>query len=202
MDKKKRIVKCVIDEQGRLGITAMGLVSTPAIEENWIALSKLKMSEVKEERRMLYGPALIPDKHILRVDKNTQEEYYIVFEKQTIYNAAHRFLKNNLHHNHTFEHQFPITGATVVETWIVESEQDKSRHLGFDLPAGTWMVGVYIEDDELWGEVKNGTIKGFSIEGMFNEVGLSLSLGDQLNQKNIYGEMFNEVEKYLHSLCL
>jgi hypothetical protein len=201
MDKSKRVVKCIIDEQGRLGITAMGLVSNPAIEENWIALSKLKMSEVKEERKMLYGPALIPDKHILRIDKN-MEEYYIVFEKETVYQAAHRFLKNNLHHNHTFEHQFPITGATVVESWIIEGEKDKSTHLGFSLPVGTWMVGVYIDDAELWEEVKQGTIKGFSIEGMFNEVGLSLSIGKELNDKNIHSELFTEIEKYLSSLNL
>ncbi len=67
--EKRKVVKCVIDEEGRLGITAMGLVDSPAIEENWIALSKMQLSATNDERRMLYGAALIPDKEILRYDE-------------------------------------------------------------------------------------------------------------------------------------
>ena len=81
--EKRKVVKCVIDEEGRLGITAMGLVDMPAIEENWIALSKMQLAKVDEERRMLYGPALIPDKEILRYDEKG-EPYYVYFEKATV----------------------------------------------------------------------------------------------------------------------
>ncbi len=81
--EKRKVVKCVIDEEGRLGITAMGLVDMPAIEENWIALSKVQLSAVNDERRMLYGPALIPDKEILRYD-DKGEPYYVYFEKATV----------------------------------------------------------------------------------------------------------------------
>ena len=82
---KKRIVKCVIDENGMLGLTAMGLVDVPAIEENWVALSseKIKLASVDKERRMLYGAALIPEKLILRIDKNN-EEY--IHNKTTLLN--------------------------------------------------------------------------------------------------------------------
>jgi hypothetical protein len=172
--EKKRIVKCVIDDNGKLGISAIGLVHDPAIEELWVKLSKIKLSEVQEERRMLYGAALVPDKHIMRLDGNG-DEFYIMFEKETIMKCAHQFLKQNLQHQHTFEHEHPVSGCVVVESWIVESEQDKSRHLGLDVPVGTWMIGTKVDDDSIWEEVKNGSIRGFSIEGMFNEIGLSMS---------------------------
>lgn len=172
--ENKRIVKCVIDDNGKLGISAIGLVHDPAIEELWVKLSKIKLSEVQEERKMLYGAALVPDKHILRLDGNG-EEFYITFEKETIMKCAHQFLKQNLQHQHTYEHQHPVSGCVVVESWIVESENDKSRHLGLDVPVGTWMIGTKVDDESIWEEVKNGTIRGFSIEGMFNEIGLSMS---------------------------
>lgn len=172
--ENKRVVKCVIDDNGKLGISAIGLVHDPAIEELWVKLSKIKLSEVQEERKMLYGAALVPDKHILRLDGNG-EEFYITFEKETIMKCAHQFLKQNLQHQHTYEHQHPVSGCVVVESWIVESENDKSRHLGLDVPVGTWMIGTKVDDESIWEEVKNGTIRGFSIEGMFNEIGLSMS---------------------------
>lgn len=172
--ENKRVVKCVIDDQGKLGISAIGLVHDPAMEELWVTLSKIKLSQIQEERKMLYGACLIPDKHILRLDGNG-EEFYIFFEKETIMKCAHQFLKQNLQHNHTYEHQHPISGCVVVESWIVEGEQDKSRQLGLDVPVGTWMIGTKVEDDSIWEEVKSGNIRGFSIEGMFNEIGLSMS---------------------------
>lgn len=169
--EKKRIVKCVIDENGKLGITAMGLVDVPAIEENWVALSseKVKLSSVDKERRMLYGAALIPEKLILRVDQNN-EDYYMKFERETIETLAHNFYKKNLHHTTNLQHQYPVTGVTIVESWLKEGSSDKSLALGLsDLPDGTWFIGAKVDDDNVWEEVKSGAIRGFSIEGMFTE---------------------------------
>lgn len=175
METKKKVLKCVLDDDMRLGVQAISLVEFPAIEENFVALAKVKLSAMNEERRMLYGPALIPDKYILRVDQQTNEEYYIVFEKETVYKCAHQFMMKNLQHSHTFEHKHEITGCTVVESWMVESDNDKSRHLGIDAPVGTWMVGTYVQDDKVWGQVKEGTVKGFSIEGVFENVAAEMS---------------------------
>lgn len=173
--EKKKVMKCVIDDNMKLGVQAISLVEFPAIETNWVALNEVKLSAVSEDRRMLYGPALIPEKYILRIDKKTGEEYYIYFEKETVYKCAHQFMLKNLHHNHTLEHEHSVKGCTVVETWYKESEQDKSVHLGIDVPVGTWMVGSYVQNDELWEEVKLGKVKGFSIEGIFDHMVAELS---------------------------
>lgn len=193
--EKKRIMKCVIDEQGKLGVYAIGLVSEPAIEEKWIALSNLKLSKVDEERRMLYGAALVPDKKILRYDKDTNEEYMIYFPKETIYQCAHLFLKKHLQNAHSLEHQIPIDGCVVVESWIIEDpEHDKAVHFGMNLPTGTWMLGVHVEDEAIWEQVKSGAITGYSIEGRFDHLEVSLR-----SSKKVEEIVLEEIERMLSS---
>jgi hypothetical protein len=181
--EKKKIVKCVIDETGKLGVGAISLVQFPAIEEPFVALSEVKLAAVNKERRMLYGPALIPNKYIFRIDKNTGEEYYMYFDSETVEKCAHLYLKKNLQHNTTLEHQFSVMGCPVVESWVIEGEQDKAYHFGLSAPVGSWIVGLNVTDDEIWNEVKEGNVKGFSIEGHFQEVAVSMSavsLEDQI----------------------
>lgn len=181
--EKKKIVKCIIDETGKLGVGAISLVEFPAIEENFVALSEVKLAAVNKERRMLYGPALIPNKYIFRIDKNTGEEYYMYFDSETVEKCAHLYLKKNLQHNTTLEHQFSVMGCPVVESWVIEGEQDKAYHFGLSAPVGSWIVGLNVTDDEIWNEVKEGNVKGFSIEGHFQEVAVSMSavsLEDQI----------------------
>jgi hypothetical protein len=71
--------------------------------------------------------------------------------------------------NSTLEHQHSLNGLTLVESWIVEDEtHDKSRRYGLNVPVGTWMGVVKVNNDEVWNDyVKTGKVKGFSIEGYF-----------------------------------
>ena len=165
-----RIVELIIDEKDEnSGIEAVSLVETPAIEENFIALNKqeVMLAEVDKEKRLLMGAALIPNKQIYRKNDKTGDEYYIYFSKDTVRKASELFFKRSNHQNATYEHKQPIKGTTIVESWIVEGEKDKSRHYGLNVPEGTWMVSMKIEDDELYEKAKSGEVKGFSIEGYF-----------------------------------
>jgi hypothetical protein len=71
--------------------------------------------------------------------------------------------------NATLEHEKKmLDGMSVVESWIIEDEkQDKSAKYGFNLPKGTWMISMKVNNDEIWNKVKAGEVKGFSIEGYF-----------------------------------
>lgn len=174
--KKKKVVRYGLDEAGRLGISAISLVDFPAIEENFVFLradQPVKMA-AQEERRMLFGPALIPDREIYRVAPDGGE-YYILFPREVVSEAAHAFLKKNQQHNATLMHEFAVSGLVVVESWLKEDAADKSVKFGFDLPIGTWFIGMKVEDDSIWEEVKAGTFKGFSIEGIFKEVGVDMA---------------------------
>jgi hypothetical protein len=165
-----KIVELVIDEYDELaGIEAISVVESPAIEEDFIALKKqeIKLAELDKEKRILLGPLLIPNKPIYR--KNAEEEYYIYFSRETVRKASEGFLMKGNQSKSTLEHQHSIKGLTLVESWIVEDEQyDKSRKYGLDVPVGTWMGAIKVNNDEVWNEyVKTGKVKGFSVEGYF-----------------------------------
>jgi len=165
-----RIVELIIDENDEAsGIDAISLVETPAIESNFIALNKheLLLKEIDSEKRILMGPALIPDKSIYRRNDNG-DEYYIYFSKDTVRKASELFFKKSNHQNATYEHERKIDNMTIVESWIVEDPaKDKTALYGMDVPAGTWMVSMKVDDEKIYNDAKEGTIKGFSIEGYF-----------------------------------
>ena len=172
-----QIVELILNEEEEGGVYAISIVDFPAIESNFIALSKelkpqYSLAKVNEEKRLLVGAALIPNKQILRKD-NEGNNFYVYFAKETVKQAAYKFLKSNAHHNHTLQHDKEIEGLYVAESWIVESENDKSKDYGLNVPVGTWMVAVKVENDEIWNEqIKSGNAKGFSIEAYFaNKLG-------------------------------
>jgi hypothetical protein len=163
------ILELIIDEEAELyGIDAISLVEHPAIESDWIAMNSqvVEFKTQNEEKRLIMGAALIPDKPIYR--KNGEEEYYVYFSKKTVRRAMELYFKNGNQANATLEHEHKINGLHVVESWIVEGEQDKSRIYGLEVPVGTWMVSMKVENDAIWEKfVKEGSVKGFSIEGYF-----------------------------------
>jgi len=176
-----RIVELIIDEQDdQSGIDAISVVMSPAIESNFIHLSKheILLKEVDAEKRIIMGAALIPDKQIYRKNDKTKDEYYIYFSKATIRKASELFLMNANQNNSTLEHSQKLKGMSVVESWIIEGENDKSKNYGFDLPQGTWMISMKVNNDEIWNKVKLGEVKGFSIEGYFADK-------YEMNSKNI-----------------
>lgn len=165
-----RIVELIIDEDAEMyGIDAISLVDRPAIELDFIALKEQRVdfAEADTDKRILVGPALVPDKPIYR--KNGDDEFYVYFSKGTVRKAAELYLKHGNQANHTLEHEHNINGLTVVESWMVEDkEKDKSSYYGLDVPVGTWMVAVKVDNEAIWQEwVKEGKVKGFSIEGYF-----------------------------------
>ena len=166
-EEEVRMVEVYIDDTGMTGVDAISIEENPAIEEDFVYLGKqsqVKLAEVDKEKKILMGPALIPDKPILRVHKG--QEYYIYFSKDTVRKASEEYFKNGNQSNATLEHEVGVEGLTVVESWIIEdSEVDKSKKYGLSLPEGTWMISMKVENDAIWEEyVKGGKVKGFSIE--------------------------------------
>ena len=155
------------------GIEAISLVEFPAIEENFVALSKHKVEfkTVDTEKRVIVGLALVPDKPIYR--RSGDKEYNIIFSKETVRKASELYLKRLKLNNATLEHDEQMTsGVSVIESWIVEDpEFDKSKKYGLEVPEGTWMVSMKVDDKDVWDNyVKDNKVFGFSIEGKFANV--------------------------------
>tara|TARA_B100001559_G_scaffold288169_1_gene265661 strand:- start:2113 stop:3003 length:891 start_codon:yes stop_codon:yes gene_type:complete len=197
--KETKIVELVIaDDSEELAIDAISLVNSPAIEQDFVFFGKeknnLTFAKVDEEKRMLVSPALIPNKQIFRYDPNTDSEYYVFFSKATVARAAELYLKHNNHHKATYEHQDRVSGVLTVESWIKEGDNDKSKMYGYDLPNGTWFVKMKIENDDLWNKIKDGTLKGLSIEGYF------ANKFEQMNKKEFTTEEIRTALKELLSV--
>jgi hypothetical protein len=170
-----KVYEFIIDENSdERAVQAISLVESPAIEEDFIALKSEDKKQIKVEfkaadieKRIVTGPALIPKKLIFRKDEG--EGFYIYFTDQTIEKAAQLYLKDGNQFNTTLQHEQDINDVTLVESWLKIDDKDKSTALGFDLPNGTWMVSLKIDNDDIWNDfVKTGKVKGFSIEGVFS----------------------------------
>jgi hypothetical protein len=164
------IYELVIEDEELDGCFAISLVEEPAIESNFVFFDKEKIhfAAVNDEKRLLMGPILIPDKQILRIDGEGMP-YHVFFKPETIKRLSEMYLEKKYTDKSTLEHDKKITGVNLVESWIVESRtKDKSAMYGLSVPVGTWMGTFKVNNDDIWENyVKTGEVKGFSIEGLF-----------------------------------
>ena len=167
-----KIIELILDEELEFnGVDAISIVENPAIQSNFVALKdqEIKLAEVNKDKRILLGAILIPNKPILR--NNGEDDYYIFFSNDTVEKASQMYLKQGNQHNASLEHQYSLKGLTLVESWIVNDEiYDKSRlyENTKQVPVGTWMGSIRVDSEEVWQSyVKEGVVKGFSIEGYF-----------------------------------
>lgn len=123
------------------------------------------------EKHIVLGPAMVPDQKIFRKD-NEGNPYYVFFSSPTIAMIAQKYMKNKYTDNNDMMHDGEaVSDVHVLESWIKESNNDKSSDYGFEnLPVGTWFVSMKINNSDIWDKVKDGTLNGFSVSGFFEEV--------------------------------
>jgi len=176
-----KTLEVVFEPDTNDGVYAISLVENPAIEVNFIALKegeKMQFSILEEEKRLLMGAVLVPDKKILRVDASG-EPFWVVFKSETIRQAMEFFYKNGNQSNSTLEHnhQMQLNDVTFVESWIKEDlVHDKSVKYGFSEPVGTWFSVMKVDNPDVWQKVKVGEVNGFSIDGIFNFKNVDMEL--------------------------
>lgn len=192
-----KLFEMTIEDEMIDGVYAVSLVENPAIMEDYIMLSKedkiridLKLEKIVDQKRhIVCGPALIPEIIIPR------NGYDITFSKETIRKISENFMINGNKDNVTVQHKVNINKVKLVESWIIEdAEKDKSTALGFNLPSGTWMISMKIQDDALWSEfIESKRLKGFSIEGNFTNKEVNLHEHCEHNHEELEEdkELFN-----------
>ena len=181
------------------GVFAISLVDKPAIEEDFIFLSEIKvdLKVTNDEKREVVGIALIPNKKIYRKIYNNEKkedvEFTITFSEQTIEKVQELYLKKNFNNNVTIDHESKVEGVTLIESWIVEDEKhDKSNIYKLDAIKGSWVVKMKVYNEEVWQSIKDGKFKGFSIEGKFDGL-------EQLNAES-QEDIVNEIKKLLNNI--
>ena len=172
---KTILIKNGIETQTPSDRTNSGFVNAAQKKkaDQWAAinLSKQDFRTINEDERIVVAPAMVPDV-LIRRRNQSGEEYYVYFSKDTIKNIAEKFFKNSYHNNTDIDHDGNVTTSnTLLESWIVEdTEKDKSAIYGFDVPSGTWMLSMRINDDETWNKIQSGELRGYSISGNFIEL--------------------------------
>ena len=169
------------------GLQAIALVDSPAIGLNYQAFAPHKFEVINEDKRIVMGAAMIPDLPIYRRDE--RGEYYAIFKKETIKSLVQKLFKENRHNNFNEQHNaFKILdGVFIYQSFITDAELGISAPSGFENVAdGTWFIAAKVENDEAWAKVKKeGILKGFSVEGVFDLEPYKFKKMNKLNLESV-----------------
>ena len=148
-----------------------GYVKRPQRSLAPLAMSKLEFKFADDEKKIVIGPCMIPNMEILR-RTDDGKPYYVRFSEETIREIAMKYMKEARTNATNTDHETgERAGAYVYESWIVENAEDKANTLyGYNVPIGTWMVAMKVDNPETWKRVKDGELKGFSVEGAFADM--------------------------------
>lgn len=177
-EDKLPIYEIVVDDNDETGISLISLVDEPAIIMKGMTFNDTTIMSFKEvgDKQIIVGPALIPDMRIYREDEK-YGRYFVKFTPETIEKMVEKFNKYGSNRKINIDHSNQMVDAFIMEDWIVEDEvYDKSRKYGFEVPKGTYMIKVKIENKDFWEtEVKGNGKFGFSIEGLLGQQLVKLS---------------------------
>jgi hypothetical protein len=146
---------------------------------------KMVFSVIDEEKKIIVGAAMVPNRMIHRYD-DLGNLYYVFFSRESIKKMADKFLKEKRTDETSIEHNGLKLGSQkvfITESWVSEDPiYDKSHKYGFELPAGTWFVSMKVNDDKVWKLIKDKALTGYSVEGLFAEKSVFSMEDKQINQ--------------------
>lgn len=170
MKNKKKHIELTVDEISN--VKKISFVKDPAVEVSFQYFNKdvFQFAKVNNEKRIVTGLAMRPNKDIPRINKFTGEEYSVSFSSETVRKASELYLKDGHQKDTNLEHKYDIEGVCLVESYIInDKEVNNAVALGFkDVELNDWWVSMKVYNDELWEKfIKAGEVTGFSVEGQF-----------------------------------
>ena len=178
------------------GLSAVSLVDYPAVEKDFLLFDEQKMLfTADEDKQIISGIALLADTPIYR--RNDHGEFYVVFEKDTIRQLVEKYSKQGLLNVVNLQHQSDtnVSGVYMIESYLIDKQRGICPVEFQDVKDGSWFVSYYVEDKQLWNEIKNGDIfNGFSVE-------ISAHLEMKSNKQEYNMNRFFKVAKALLKLA-
>lgn len=173
------IYRCVIEDQldSDLQVEFVSFVDKPAIDKNFLAFKTQLRFDVNDEKRIVSGPAMLADMLLYRNDPGGLGEYYTTFDKSSILAIVQKFFKKGFVQNFNLMHDAGTStkGVTIFESFITDEARGVHPMKGFeDAKEGSWFISAKVEDDTVWQKVKNGEVKGFSVEGIFKQIPIKM----------------------------
>ena len=153
------------------GMFKISLVDDPAVMSNFQAFDKQNIPQMyaiqDEEKRLVRGVVMRADFPIYRRD-DKMGEYYIIYKADQIRIMAEKYLAESRQNDVNVMHRkdSDVDGVQMVQYFI---KGDGVSVEGFDECAdGSLFAEFHIVNDDVWNEIKAGTYKGFSLEGVFD----------------------------------
>ena len=173
MDINLPVYKATINDEDA-GMFCISLVDDPAVEINWQYFNDDKkpmlFSVQDEEKRLVRGVIMECDKLIYRRDVSGFE-YYIQFDAPTIRLMAQKYLKDGFQNNVDTMHNAQLESGVEMVQWFISDKEHGVNPEGFEEVADhSLFAEFHVLNDEIWGAIKNGTFKGFSLAGFFEPV--------------------------------
>lgn len=125
---------------------------------------------VNEDQHIISGALMLADELIYRNNEKFGE-HYVKFSAETIKQIAIKFAKKKYNQNVNLMHDAnqKVNGVTMFESFIVDRQRGIMPMAEFkDVADGSWFGSFYVENEEVWSAIKDGTYKGFSVEGLFD----------------------------------
>ena len=173
--EKVEVFEIVINDHDESGVDYIALVDEPAIMKNFMAFNKqdkIQFKAADEDKRLIIGAAMIPDLKIFRTDPQ-RGDFYVYFSKDTIRQINQKYHRKGFERNVNLMHDKDqhADGVYYVGGFITDDKMGLKDPEGFDNPEGTWYVIMKVDNDELWNNfIKTGEFKGFSVEGLFDQI--------------------------------
>lgn len=165
------VYQAVISDE-ETGMFKISLVDDPAVMSNFQAFDAerrpLLYAVQDEEKRLVRGCIMRADFPIYRRDSR-MGEYYVIYKAEEIRKMAEKYLAESRQNDVNAMHQ----GEDLPDIYMVQYfiKGDGIQVDGFDeCAAGSLFGEFHVVNDDVWEEIKAGTYKGFSLEGVFDLV--------------------------------
>lgn len=173
-------------EDEALGLFGLSFVDNPAIQ--------VEMHTFKEEKPMVYfsshekrevvSPVIIPNQLIYREADGIP--YYMRASAECIKKMYEKYMLSGNWNNFTYMHDNidapmedrALDGVYLQRLWIIENEKDDAfTKYGFEnLPVGTMMMKCKVNNRQIWREIKEGNLRGISLEAFFKKINTNKAL--------------------------
>lgn len=153
------------DTDETLGCTKISLVENPAVDQLFLVFNentKINTVFCDETKHIVTGVAMRANYPIYRNDESG--EFYVFFSKETVEKMLDKFMREQRTFDISLNHNQDVTDCYLVESFLINKERGICPKEFLDVEDGSWVISVKIDNPDVWNEVVNSDVKGFSIE--------------------------------------
>ena len=165
------VFEALVDSEDT-GMLRISLVDDPAVMSDFLAFAgeqrKVQRYAIADEdRHLVFGVVMRADFPIYRYDEG-YGGYYIIYKAETIRRMAQKYLAEGRQNNVDLMHDgHDVQGVEMVQAFLKDTAKGVAPAGFEDIADGSLFAEFHIEDEDIWAQVKDGTFKGFSLEGIF-----------------------------------